>query len=73
MRKTGAINPGEVRAFQRRHELIVDGKFGNQCMGQLLQVERVALADKRNASMLLAAGALAGFASAVIACLAVID
>ena len=40
-RKVGKVNPAEVRGFQRRNPgLVVDGKFGAQCFGQLLILEK---------------------------------
>jgi len=38
-RKSGKIKPAEVKSFQTRYGLDVDGKFGHQSMGQLLVVE----------------------------------
>lgn len=39
MRKTGPLNKGELRAFQKRHKATVDGKFGHQSMGMVLGIE----------------------------------
>lgn len=38
-RKPGKVSAAEVRNFQRRYGIKVDGKFGSQSMGQLLQLE----------------------------------
>lgn len=39
MRKPGPLNKGELRAFQKRHKLAVDGKFGHQSMGAVIGIE----------------------------------
>jgi hypothetical protein len=43
MRQIGPINKHEVQEFQKRYGLNVDGKFGNQSMGQVLDVEMSAM------------------------------
>lgn len=39
MREIGPLNKEELKVWQERNALLVDGEFGNQCMGQVLDHE----------------------------------